>query len=59
MRGWSVPTPQRAAGVERSASSSSQGHERASFDLKAWHKRALDIGGTGLDTLKKAVLGDW
>ncbi len=29
----------------------------ASFDLKAFHRRALDIGGVGLDTLKEAVLG--
>lgn len=28
------------------------------FDLKAFHRRALDIGGVGLDTLRGAVLGD-
>ena len=27
------------------------------FDLKAFHRRALDIGGVGLDTLRAAVLG--
>ncbi len=27
------------------------------FDIKLFHKRALDIGGVGLDTLKTAVLG--
>ncbi len=27
------------------------------FDLKAFHRRALDIGGVGLDTLRDAVLG--
>ncbi|MES2171608.1 MAG: DUF885 domain-containing protein [Actinomycetota bacterium] len=27
------------------------------FDIKAFHKRALDIGGVGLDTLKTALLG--
>ncbi|TWP32332.1 DUF885 domain-containing protein [Leekyejoonella antrihumi] len=27
------------------------------FDLKAFHRRALDIGGVGLDTLRGAVLG--
>lgn len=26
------------------------------FDLKAFHRRALDIGGVGLDTLREAVL---
>jgi uncharacterized protein (DUF885 family) len=28
------------------------------FDLKSFHRRALDIGGVGLDTLRDAVLGD-
>jgi uncharacterized protein (DUF885 family) len=27
----------------------------ADFDIKAFHKRALDIGGVGLDTLKAAL----
>jgi len=31
--------------------------EGAAFDIKAFHKRALDIGGVGLDTLKTAILG--
>ncbi|WP_114202600.1 DUF885 domain-containing protein [Janibacter anophelis] len=31
--------------------------EGADFDLKAFHRRALDIGGVGLDTLRTAVLG--
>jgi len=31
--------------------------EGAAFDIKAFHKRALDIGGVGLDTLKTALLG--
>ena len=26
------------------------------FDIKAFHKRALDIGGVGLDTLRAALL---
>ena len=30
--------------------------EGDSFDLKAFHRRALDIGGVGLDTLRAAVL---
>ncbi|WP_404392430.1 DUF885 domain-containing protein [Humibacillus xanthopallidus] len=28
------------------------------FDLKAFHRRALDIGGVGLDTLRAAVLDE-
>ncbi|GAB3578375.1 DUF885 domain-containing protein [Calidifontibacter terrae] len=31
--------------------------EGDAFDLKAFHRRALDIGGVGLDTLRDAVLG--
>jgi uncharacterized protein (DUF885 family) len=27
------------------------------FDIKSFHKRALDIGGVGLDTLRSALLG--
>jgi uncharacterized protein (DUF885 family) len=31
--------------------------EGDSFDIKAFHRRALDIGGVGLDTLREALLG--
>lgn len=31
--------------------------EGAAFDMTAFHKRALDVGGVGLDTLKVALLG--
>ncbi len=31
--------------------------EGDAFDLKAFHRRALDVGGVGLDTLRRAVLG--
>ena len=30
--------------------------EGAAFDIKAFHKRALDLGGVGLDTLKSSLL---
>ena len=30
----------------------------AAFDLTAFHRSALDIGGVGLDTLRAAVLGE-
>jgi uncharacterized protein (DUF885 family) len=30
--------------------------EGATFDIKAFHKKALDIGGVGLDTLRAALL---
>jgi uncharacterized protein (DUF885 family) len=32
--------------------------EGADFDLRAFHRRALDLGGVGLDTLRSAVLGE-
>jgi uncharacterized protein (DUF885 family) len=31
--------------------------EGDAFDIKAFHRRALDIGGVGLDTLREAILG--
>jgi len=31
--------------------------EGDAFDLKSFHRRALDIGGVGLDTLREAILG--
>ena len=31
--------------------------EGASFDIREFHRRALDIGGVGLDTLRTALLG--
>lgn len=31
--------------------------EGDAFDVKAFHKRALDMGGVGLDTLRTALLG--
>ncbi|KUG53700.1 hypothetical protein AVL62_02735 [Serinicoccus chungangensis] len=32
--------------------------EGDAFDLQAFHRRTLDIGGVGLDTLRAAVLGE-
>jgi uncharacterized protein (DUF885 family) len=32
--------------------------EGAGFDIRAFHRRALDIGSVGLDVLRDAVLGD-
>lgn len=32
--------------------------EGEAFSLKAFHRRALDLGGVGLDTLRSALLGD-
>ena len=33
-----------------------QRREGATFNIKAFHKKALDIGGVGLDTLRSALL---
>jgi uncharacterized protein (DUF885 family) len=35
-----------------------KGREGDAFDIKAFHRRALDIGGVGLDTLREALLGN-
>jgi uncharacterized protein (DUF885 family) len=32
--------------------------EGDAFDIKAFHRRALDLGGVGLDTLRATILGD-
>jgi uncharacterized protein (DUF885 family) len=32
--------------------------EGDAFDISAFHRRALDIGGVGLDTLREAILGE-
>jgi len=34
-----------------------EAREGAGFDMRAFHRRALDIGGVGLDTLRQTVLG--
>jgi len=35
-----------------------QARDGAAFDLKTFHRRALDIGSVGLDVLRAAVLGE-
>ena len=32
------------------------GHEGADFDLRGFHRRALDVGSVGLDVLRSALL---
>ena len=36
-----------------------QAHEGAGFDLKEFHRRALNVGGVGLDTLRTALLAPY
>lgn len=56
--GWPGQAPSYKVGQRiweqiRDASKAAQG---ASFDIKEFHRRALDIGGVGLDTLRAALL---
>ena len=58
--GWPGQAPglqDRRAALARSCATRSQRREGDAFDLKDFHRRALDIGGVGLDTLREAVLG--
>lgn len=59
--GWPGQAPSYKIGqrIWEDLRAESQRREGAGFSLPAWHKRALDIGGTGLDTLRTAVLRDW
>jgi uncharacterized protein (DUF885 family) len=59
--GWPGQAPSYKIGqrIWEELRAESQRREGSGFSLAAWHKRALDIGGTGLDTLRTAVLGDW
>lgn len=59
--GWPGQAPSYKVGqrIWEELRRESEHREGESFDLKEWHKRVLDIGGTGLDTLRKAILGDW
>lgn len=57
--GWPGQAPSYKVGQRifedlRAESARSAG---SSFSVKDWHKRVLDIGGVGLDTLKSAVRG--
>ena len=46
-----------ASGSGCSCGRSAGAGEGDDFDLKAFHRRALDIGGVGLDTLRDAMSG--
>lgn len=59
--GWPGQAPSYKIGqrIWEDLRAESRRREGTEFSLPAWHKRALDIGGTGLDTLRTAVLRDW
>jgi len=57
--GWPGQAPSYKVGqrIFEDLRAESAARAGSDFSLKAWHKRVLDIGGVGLDTLKTAVLG--
>ena len=56
--GWPGQAPSYKVGqrIWEQLRDSYRAAEGAAFDIKAFHKKALDIGGVGLDTLKAALL---
>ena len=57
--GWPGQAPSYKIGERLWMQMRDELHERDgdAFDIKDFHKRALDIGGVGLDVLRDAVLG--
>jgi len=55
--GWPGQAPSYKVGqrIWEQIRDETKAREGAAFDIKAFHKRALDIGGVGLDTLKSAL----
>ncbi|WP_394768764.1 DUF885 domain-containing protein [Lacisediminihabitans sp.] len=56
--GWPGQAPSYKIGqrIWEQLRDESASREGADFDIRAFHKKALDIGGVGLDTLKAALL---
>ncbi|HQX36442.1 MAG TPA: DUF885 domain-containing protein, partial [Microbacteriaceae bacterium] len=57
--GWPGQAPSYKVGqrIWENVRDEVEAREGADFDIKAFHKRALDLGGVGLDTLRRALLG--
>ncbi|WBU38619.1 DUF885 domain-containing protein [Homoserinibacter sp. YIM 151385] len=57
--GWPGQAPSYKVGqrIWEQLRDDAKAREGAAFDIKAFHKRALDIGGVGLDTLRAALGG--
>lgn len=57
--GWPGQAPSYKVGqrIWEQIRDAAQAREGSAFSFKDFHKRALDLGGVGLDTLKSALLG--
>jgi uncharacterized protein (DUF885 family) len=57
--GWPGQAPSYKVGqrIWEQIRDESRAREGEAFDMKAFHKRALDLGGVGLDTLRSTLLG--
>ncbi|MDQ4212815.1 DUF885 domain-containing protein [Microbacterium capsulatum] len=57
--GWPGQAPSYKVGqrIWEQVRDAVKAREGAAFDIKAFHKRALDMGGVGLDTLRSVFLG--
>jgi uncharacterized protein (DUF885 family) len=57
--GWPGQAPSYKVGqrIWEQTRDAVRGREGADWDVKAFHKRALDLGGVGLDTLRSTLLG--
>lgn len=58
--GWPGQAPSYKIGqrIWEEVRAESERRAGASFDLKAWHTKALNLGGVGLDTLKQVLLNE-
>lgn len=58
--GWPGQAPAYKIGqrIWEEVRAESERRAGADFDLKAWHTKALNLGGVGLDTLKQVLLGE-
>jgi uncharacterized protein (DUF885 family) len=55
--GWPGQAPSYKVGqrIWEQLRDEAQARDGAAFDIKEFHRRALDLGGVGLDTLRTAL----